>query len=272
MRHVLLAIASLGCASAPGSACAPFRVSVEVPGNHALDDAALATIVRPLETVRAGPLAYYDLFGDRLDAAVSGLSAAYYDRGYVNAAVREPTVELSEDRASLRIVLPVSEGERHRVAGVRVVELDEQGETARGHEPTTPHGLDGVRDGDWFSRSRVAEAMQALEALYEEHGYALVELVPTTVLETDPPRVSLRIGVQRGPAFVIDAVEVLDERDGPLRVPTGIAIGERYVGSRVREARRSLEARYPDREVRSLVEARPGSPGHALLRFVLIER
>lgn len=283
---IVSALLAIGCAAAPTpSGCPPFRVDVRVPGNRALDRAALAPIVGRLEEVRPGPLAYYDLFEAEggLDDAVGRLRTAYFDRGYVQVSVAEPAVELADDRATLRITIPVSEGPRYRIGTAQVVEVDEGGEPY-GTElpfgveppplppPETPRGLPGVRDGSFYSRSVVDEAIEQVRALYGEHGYALVDLEPFARVDVERARIDLTLHVRRGTSYVIDAVEVLDERDGPRAEDTGIRVGERYVRSRVDAAQRALERRYPDREIRARVEPIDDAPGRALLRFVLLER
>ena len=283
MLRALVPIVLLGCASGP--ACPASRVTARVLDEGASTSGAQAALDQSLGRVPAGPLAWYRLYDDgALDDARARVLAHYMDSGFANVRIEEPAVELAPDRGTVGITLRVQAGPRFRLGSVRVVEIDAAGARTdealplgvRAPEPLVREAP-GLTSGEWFSRQRGADAIQQIRDRYGEQGYAMAEVTPQAELHVEEARIDLVLEIERGPAIVIDAIEILDEERGDrtraLLPGTGLSAGEPYRLSRIRAAERALAS--PDRDLRwMLVRASDdlADDSHRLLRFMLLRR
>jgi outer membrane protein insertion porin family len=168
---------------------------------------------------------------------VNRLRALYYDRGYLTVNVSEGLVQLSPDRLYVDITIPITEGPRFRVSKVSITEVDVDGKEV---EPLP--GRKKLREqihlnpGDWFSRSIIAQDIQAITRYYRDRGYAKVEITPNTDLNNKKRLVALEVSIRRGPLCYVQRINVKGNtktRDDVIRREMKIVEGELYNQTRV---------------------------------------
>jgi outer membrane protein assembly factor BamA len=243
------------------------------------------------------------------------ISEYYYNNGFINVKVSEPIVEISRDRTSLFITIPVEEGLKYRFgnmgfSGDLLVEdrqllkeiekaLDDSGiglvfskELARElqkrmsdqeilrlkievllelekevkerirqgvweeQQPPRPKGevlrervrqemlqqlktrvledLLLVAPGEVFNRAKLGMSMFRVQDQFKNRGYAYVEVVPETHIDTEARIVDMNFNIQKGVKVFIERIDIkgnIKTRDKVIRRQLRIYEGEYYSGT-----------------------------------------
>ncbi len=144
--------------------------SISFTGNENFSDRKLRGI---MQTKQRSFLSWFTDRGvlerNTLEDDVDRLSVFYQDQGFMDARVGTPVVEMEED--GFHIVIPVEEGERYRIASVRVTGdlLENMEEITRDLE---------AQEGDYFSRESVRSDLRMLSGKYMDEGFAYVDVAP----------------------------------------------------------------------------------------------
>jgi outer membrane protein insertion porin family len=198
---------------------------IVIVGNQALSD---DYILERLETRVGGFLGFMSGAGsfkqEAFDRDQLRLGQFYYDQGYIKARVGKPKVELSPDKSELYLTIPVEEGERFRTGPV-----DVSGDFLKPKEELMK--LVTMKEGDWFSSTRLRETMEAVGNLYKDEGYAYVELVPQTMVDEAGKVVGITIDIDQGKKVRFGRIRVVGNtrtRDKVIRRQMRIYEGEYY--------------------------------------------
>lgn len=198
---------------------------IVIVGNQALSD---DYITERLETRVGGFLGFMSGAGSFKQEAFERdqlrLGQFYYDQGYIKARVGKPKVELSPDKSELYLTIPVEEGDRFRTGPV-----DVSGDFLKPKEELMK--LVTLKEGEWFSSTRLRETMDALGDLYKDEGYAYVELVPNTMVNDAGKVVALTIDIDQGKKVRFGRIRVVGNtrtRDKVIRRQMRIYEGEYY--------------------------------------------
>jgi outer membrane protein insertion porin family len=196
-----------------------------------------------LQTKEGGLLALVGMGGgalkeDALKADLEAVQAVYLEKGYVEAKVGKPSVQLSPDRRQLFITIPVHEGLQYDLGTIAFAGTL-LGQDARLKDQLT------LRPGDRFVRSRVWENIQSAQDVYKDMGYAYanVSLEPTT--HPDTRRVDLVLRVQPGNLVHYRRIEMAGNtrtRDKVLRRELRIYEGELYSGTGMKRSKARITA------------------------------
>lgn len=160
----------------------------------------------------------------------------YYDQGYIKARVGKAKVELSADKSELYLTIPVEEGERFRTG-----EVELSGEFLKEHPKEKLSKLIALKQGEWFSSTRLRETLQAVGNVYKDEGYAYVELVPNTAVDEDARVVALDISIKTGKKVRFGRIRVVGNtrtRDKVIRREMRIYEGEYYSSKGLDRSRR----------------------------------
>jgi outer membrane protein insertion porin family len=143
--------------------------------------------------------------------AVLVVQGAYWDRGYANARVPDPTV----DPGSGALTFTITEGPRFTMTAVRV-----EGELLG----SSAENLARIRTraGMVFSRTMIAGDRETLARFYQDAGYAFVDVSPVTKVDSDHATIALVFQVTRGAPARFGHIR-FDGRDSAT-LPPGLSI------------------------------------------------
>lgn len=162
----------------------------------------------------------------------------YWDRGFIDVKIGEPLMELSQDKKSLFITIPIEEGTRYRLGKVDVV-----GELL---EPKRDY-LDrlSVKPGQIFNRSKLTQDMQVLMDSFKDRGYAYVNVTPLTDKNDEERIVNLTFDVQRGEKVFVERINIRGNtktRDKVIRREMRLVEGEEFSQSALDTSKRRVTA------------------------------
>lgn len=211
-------------------------------GNHQMPAEDLLKIMKTNETGMFSFLSDRNKFSRAaFDEDLTRVQAWYYDKGYLMMRPGRPRVELTPDRAFVDITIPVEEGPRFRIRKLDVMETD-----GAGNEVETLIPKKELRDmvkldsGDWFSRSKIGEGIEAMSRTYRDAGYALVEMVPGTDLDDANHLVDVTVNILRGPLVYIERIHIRGNtktRDAVVRREFRISEGDLYNQTKLEDGR-----------------------------------
>ena len=215
---------------------------ISLVGNKELPAAELLKIMQTNETGMFSFLSDRNKFSrSAFDEDLTRVQAWYYDKGYLQMRPGRPTVELTADRAYVDITIPVEEGPRFRIREFDVMETDGAGNEVETVAPKAQlRKMVKLKAGDWFSRSKIAEGIEAISRTYRDSGYALVEMVPGTDLDEANHLVDVTINILRGPLVYIQRLHVRGNtktRDAVIRREFRLSEGDLYNQSRLEDGR-----------------------------------
>ena len=210
---------------------------IVIVGNRALSD---DYITERLETRVGGFLGFMSGAGsfkaEAFERDQLRINQFYYDQGYIKARVGQPKVELSPDKSELYLTIPVEEGERFHTGPV-----DISGDFLKPKEELMKRVT--LKEGDWFSSTRLRETMDALGAIYKDEGYAYVELVPQTMVDDGGKIVGLTIDIDKGKKVRFGRIRVVGNtrtRDKVIRRQLRIYEGEYYSSAGIERSQRLI--------------------------------
>lgn len=220
---------------------------IRFTGNHAIEDGELRDIMQTSEAGFFSFLSSDDAFDrDKFEEDTVRLQAYYYDKGYLEMQVGTPRIELTADRRSIDLTIPITEGPRYRIGQLSVAEVDDNGEEVEplvGRE-TLEQGIDAQR-GEWFSRSQIARSLMDVTRSYRDMGYARVEVTPETNLHQGEHIVDIVVSIRRGPLVTIERIAIHGNsktRDRVIRREIRILEGQLYNQTAVEESKQRITA------------------------------
>jgi outer membrane protein insertion porin family len=216
-------------------------------GNEKLSDSTLRTMMQTSPMNVFSFVSSSDRYKREIfDEDVNRLHALYYDHGYLTVEMGEPRVELTPDHRYVDVTVPIKEGPRFRVARVRAMELDDNGNEI---EPLP--GRKQLREsielnpGDWFSRSIIAKNLQDITRYYRDRGYAKAQVIPETQLNIDKRLVDVVVTIRRGPLVYVERINIkgnIKTRDTVLRREAKIVEGQLYSQTLVERSKERMTA------------------------------
>jgi outer membrane protein assembly factor BamA len=139
--------------------------------------------------------------------------AAWQDHGFFSVQVRGGANVLTSNPASERIAVRVhvDEGEQYRLGGIRF----------RNNKAISNVGalrnLFPLKDGDIFSREKVAKGLDNLAFAYGELGYFNFTSIPNTQTNEESQMISLDVDVDEGKQFYVSSISVVGLDDHVLK-------------------------------------------------------
>ncbi len=137
----------------------------------------------------------------KLSADLEKLKSFYLDRGYLEFSVDSTQVSISPDKQDVFITLNVNEGERYRVASVKLA-----GELTLSEAELRQ--LVQVRPGDVFSREKLNESTKAISTRLGTEGYAFANVNAAPELNREKRLVDFTIFVDPGKRVYVRRVNV----------------------------------------------------------------
>ncbi len=247
---------------------------IDFTGN---DNVADGKIKRFLQIKEGGPVPWLTSSGTfkqaELESDHQRVTAVMLEEGYVEAQVDPPKVYLSPDKRFIYISYHVTEGEQYQIGAVNVdgdfveeegltadvlqqvvdgrptVEIqDEQWRAATGRAQPILGGIESkgprLEEGETFKYSIVSAVMANIQRMYEDRGYAFVNVVPDTRTNPETKTVDITFVVEKGEKQRIGRINITGNDptfDKVVRREFQIMEGDLYRGSEIEATRARLQ-------------------------------
>ena len=151
----------------------------------------------------------------KLEEDTERVRAEFQNRGYFKANVTDPKTEIhdtghkgvhipllqSGPGKAVDITMPIDEGDQYRLGKITFKNNKAISNTA------ALRSLFPLKDGDIFSREKIAKGLEALRKAYGEYGYINYTGVPSTTFDDEKKLASLEIDIDEGKQFYVRRIE-----------------------------------------------------------------
>jgi outer membrane protein insertion porin family len=136
---------------------------------------------------------------DVLDSDVDRLTVFYHDKGYMDAKIGTPEVTRRDD--GFFIEVPVQEGERYKVSGVKI-----SGDAYEGKEDLSDK-LE-IEPSGYFSREGLRKDLDFISRAYMDEGYAYTEVDPKVQRDPANQTADVDYSVKKGEVVRIGTITI----------------------------------------------------------------
>ncbi len=151
----------------------------------------------------------------KLEEDTERVRAEYQNRGYFKAAVSDPKTVMHDTGhkgfhipllqagpgKAVDLTMPIDEGDKYRLGKI----------TFKNNKAISNvnalRSLFPIKDGDIFSREKVAKGLENLRKAYGEYGYINYTGVPSTTFDDDKKLAYLEIDIDEGKQFYVRRIE-----------------------------------------------------------------
>ena len=219
------------------------RITFE--GNKALSSRELQSAMKNLRPIGIPHSIFLEnLFARTYDASkleedTERVRAEFQNRGYFKAIVGDPKTEIHDTGhtgfripllmpgpgKAVDITMPIEEGDQYRL-----------GEITFKNNKAVPNtkalrSLFPIRDGDIFSREKIAKGLENLRKAYTELGYINFTSIPNTTFDEEKKLAFLDVDVDEGKQFYVRRIEFQGNtttRDKVIRREIALEEGQVY--------------------------------------------
>jgi outer membrane protein insertion porin family len=175
----------------------------------------------------------------KLDEDTERVRSQYQNRGYFKVLVQDPKTEIRDTGhtglhipllmkgpgKAVDITIPIEEGEQYTLGSI----------TFKNNKAVTRtealRRLFAIKDGEIFSREKIAKGLESLRKAYGELGYINFTSIPNTTFDEDKKQVFLEIDVDEGKQFYVRRIEFMGNtttRDKVIRREIALEEGQVY--------------------------------------------
>jgi len=151
----------------------------------------------------------------KLEEDTERVRAEYQNRGYFKVGVSDPKTEIHDTGhrgfhiwllqagpgKAVDITMPIEEGDKYRLGKITFKNNKAISNTA------ALRSLFPLKDGDIFSREKIAKGIEALRKAYGEFGYINYTGVPSTTFDDEKKIANLEIDIDEGKQFYVRRIE-----------------------------------------------------------------
>ncbi len=173
---------------------------------------------------------------DILKNDVQLLTAYYYDHGYLDAKISQPKIDLSNPKR-IRIEIDIEEGPQYRFGTIDF----------RGDVLTTKEALFKdlqLKRNDTYSNTAVRRQIGLLTEKFANEGYAYVEIVPESSIDSKNLLVHLTLVIDKNKRVSLEKIQITGNtktRDKVIRRELEVQEGELYNVTGLQESRDKLK-------------------------------
>ncbi|MGA8343699.1 MAG: outer membrane protein assembly factor BamA, partial [Candidatus Sulfotelmatobacter sp.] len=218
---------------------------IKFEGNKAIKSRVLRAAMKNLKPIGIPHSIFLEnIFAKTYDATkleedTERVRAEYQNRGYFKALVSDPKTEIhdtghkgfhilllqSGPGKAVDLTMPIEEGDQYRLGKITFKNNKAISNTA------ALRSLFPLKDGDIFSREKIAKGLEALRKAYGEYGYINYTGVPSTTFDDDKKLAYLEIDVDEGKQFYVRRIEFVGNtttRDKVIRRELALEEGGVY--------------------------------------------
>lgn len=138
------------------------------------------------------------------DEALERVRAGWQDRGYFKVQVSGKTKTMpSSHSRRIAIDVRVDEGMQYRLGEITFKNNNAISDAA------ALRGLFPIKDGDIFSREKIAAGLQNLRKAYGELGYVNFTALPDTAFDDEKRLISLNVDLDEGKQFRVSSINII---------------------------------------------------------------
>ena len=173
---------------------------------------------------------------DILNADLQNLKAFYFDHGYIQVKIDKPKITITKDGKWIYIDIKIHEGERFKVG-----EIDFKGDIL-----TTRKDLFkrlNLKKGKVYRTSIVQKDIQRIATFYGDKGYAYVEIVPLTSVDSEKKLAHITFDIHRGKKIYFERITISGNtktRDKVIRRELKVGEGDLYSATAIKRGRQKL--------------------------------
>ena len=214
-------------------------------GNKHVNDRTLRAAMKNLKPIGIPHSIFLEnIFSKTYDATkleedTERVRAEFQNRGYFKVLVEDPKTEIHDTGhtgfhlpglqpglgKSVDITMPIEEGERYHLGNITF-----KNNKAISNQAAL-RSLFPMKDGDIFSREKIAKGLENLRKAYGEAGYINFTSVPDTKFNDEKKLVDLTIDVDEGKQFYVRRIEFTGNtttRDKVIRREIALEEGQIY--------------------------------------------
>ena len=243
--------------------------SINVVGNKAYDDDDL---VKQFELTTPTLISFFtksDQYSkQKLAGDLESLRSYYLDRGYINFSIDSTQVAITPDKSEVYITVNVSEGDRYRLANVKLA-----GDLIIPADDLFP--LVATKRGDIFSRKAVTQTSTNLSDRLGDEGYAFANINPVPEIDNAGKTVALTYLIDPGKRAYVRRINFAGNtktRDEVLRREMRQLEGGWFSTSKVNRSKARLQKLGYFEEVNVETPAVPDTPDQVDANFAVTER
>jgi len=218
---------------------------IKFDGNKAINSRTLRAAMKNLKPIGIPHSIFLEnIFAKTYDATkleedTERVRAEYQNRGYFKAGVSDPKTEIHDTGhkgphipllqagagKAVDITMPIDEGDKYRLGKITFKNNKAIPNSA------ALRSLFPLKDGDIFSRDKIAKGLEALRKAYGEYGYINYTGVPSTTFDDDKKLAFLEIDVDEGKQFYVRRIEFVGNtttRDKVIRRELALEEGGIY--------------------------------------------
>ncbi|OPY69221.1 MAG: Outer membrane protein assembly factor BamA precursor [Syntrophorhabdaceae bacterium PtaU1.Bin034] len=173
---------------------------------------------------------------EALDEDRKQIEALYHDNGHVRVKVAAPDIKISPDGKSISIAFKIDEGNVYKIGDV-----DFKGDIA--FDQTEIRKKLKNKTGNTFRSSLFQEDVLMLTDIYQDMGYAFVDIAPLTGINDETKTVDISFDIAKGSEVFFNRINIVGNtktRDKVVRRELKFAEGDRYSSSKMKESKRRL--------------------------------
>jgi len=218
---------------------------IKFVGNKAVKSRVLRAAMKNLKPIGVPHSIFLEnLFAKTYDATkleedTERVRAEYQNRGYFKVGVSDPKTEIHDTGhkgfhirvlqagpgKAVDITMPIEEGDMYRLGKITFKNNKALSNTA------ALRSLFPLKDGDIFSRQKIAKGIEALRKAYGEYGYINYTGVPSTTFDDEKKLANLEIDIEEGKQFYVRRIEFVGNtttRDKVIRRELALEEGGVY--------------------------------------------
>lgn len=244
--------------------------SINVVGNKAYDDDD--DLVKQFELTTPTLISFFtksDQYSkQKLAGDLESLRSYYLDRGYINFSIDSTQVAITPDKSEVYITINVTEGDRYRLAGVKLA-----GDLIIPADDLFPQIA--TKRGDMFSRKAVTQTSTNLSDRLGDEGYAFANVNPVPEIDNPSKTVNLTYFIDPGKRAYVRRINFAGNtktRDEVLRREMRQLEGGWFSTSKVNRSKVRLQKLGYFEEVNVETPAVPDTPDQVDTNFTVTER
>jgi outer membrane protein insertion porin family len=167
---------------------------------------------------------------------VNLIADVYFNDGYINVKIGEPTVRVLDDKSGLEVLIGITEGEQYKVGA-----LGFKGDMLESQE--TFSKMIKIKSGQVFNRSTLRSDVFTLTDFYADKGYAFANITPLTKVNPETKTIDITFDMEKGEKVYIDHINISGNtktRDKVIRRELKLSEGELYGATPLKRSKQNL--------------------------------